>query len=300
MSSESPLLPPAPRWSAAHLAGLLVANLTLAFGPFLVRLADTGPVATGFWRLAIALPLLALLALREGPAQRRLGWRTLAVVVGAGLFFALDIGSWHMGIEATRLGNAALFGNAGSLILMVWGLIAAGRRPHALKIGAIGAAMGGAALLHGSSLDLSRGNFHGDLLSILAGLFYACYILMLQPARARLGQFTLLTCSTLAGVPVLLGIALLRNEAILPGDWTPLVILALSSQVVGQGLLVYSLRHFPPLMIGLALLTQPAISATLGWVAFGETLSAGDIAGMLLLAGALVLARVADRPARPA
>ena len=45
-------------------------------------------------------------------------------VIGAGVFFALDLASWHIGIQQTRLGNASLFGNAGSIILMIWGLIA--------------------------------------------------------------------------------------------------------------------------------------------------------------------------------
>ena len=69
--------------------------------------------------------------------------------------------------------------------------------------------------------------------------------------------------------------------------------LALSSQVAGQGLLVYALKHFPPLIIGMALLTQPALAAAIGWLAFGEVLSLLDIAGMVLVAGALVLAKSA-------
>ena len=44
---------------------LLVGNAALAFGPWLVRLADTGAVAAGFWRLALALPFLAIL----GPGE---------------------------------------------------------------------------------------------------------------------------------------------------------------------------------------------------------------------------------------
>ena len=49
-------------------------------------------------------------------------------------------------------------------------------------------------------------------------------------------------------------------------------------------------------MIGLALLTQPAIAATIGWLAFGEVLTPGDIVGMVLLAGALAIAKAGDRP----
>ena len=74
--------------------------------------------------------------------------------------------------------------------------------------------------------------------------------------------------------------------------------LAVSSQVVGQGLLVFSLRHFPPLIIGMALLTQPALAALVGWLAFGEMLVPLDILGMVLVGAALVLARAPGRGGR--
>ena len=72
--------------------------------------------------------------------------------------------------------------------------------------------------------------------------------------------------------PMLLPISLGLGERILPHDWTPLLIFALSSQVIGQGLLVYSIGTLPPLVVVLALLTQPAISALIGWFAYGESL----------------------------
>jgi len=277
------------------LLALLLANLALALGPWFVRLADTGPVSAGFWRLTIALPVILALSLREPAARRRLSGATLAIVAGAGVFFALDLASWHVGIAATKLGNASLFGNAGSVILMAWGLIAARRAPRVLELAAILAALAGAALLMGGSLEISHASFVGDLFCLLAGLFYAVYILLLRPARARLGQFSLLFWSTLTGAPILLAVAALLGERIVPHDWTPLLILAMSSQVIGQGLLIYSLKNFTPLVIGLALLTQPAVSALTGWLAFGETLGAGDVLGMVLLAGALAMAKAGDR-----
>lgn len=288
---------PARSWSPLHLAALLTANLALALGPLLVRLADTGPVAAGFWRLTLALPIIFALSLREPSHRRRVAGGTLALVAGAGVFFALDLASWHIGIAATKLGNASLFGNSGSVILMAWGLIAARRAPRMLELAAIAAAIGGAALLMGGSLEVSHQSFVGDLFCVLAGLFYAAYILMLSPARAQLGQFSVLLWSTLAGAPVMLGVALWMGEAIVPSDWTPLLILAMSSQVLGQGLLIYSLKNFTPLVIGLTLLTQPAVSALTGWLAFDERLSAPDIVGMLLLAAALAMAKAGDKPA---
>lgn len=285
-------------WSARHLAALLLANASLALGPMLVRLADTGPVAAGFWRLMIAMPFVLLLSLGEPAPQRRVGGMALFMVLGAGVAFALDLAAWHVGIENTKLANASVFGNGGSVILMAWGLIAARRLPRLLELAAITAALTGAALLMGGSLEISRVNLMGDLFSLIAGFFYAVYILMIGSVRGRLGQYSLLFGSMYASVPLMLLMAWLRGEAVIPHDWTPLVALAFTSQLVGQGFLVYSLRHFPPLVIGLALLTQPAIAATTGWLIFGEVLTSRDVVGMMLLAGALAMARTGDRPAK--
>lgn len=53
-----------------------------------------------------------------------------------------------------------------------------------------------------------------------------------------------------------------------------------------------ALSQKKPLVIGLALLTQPAIAALVGYSVFGEVLSALDVVGMVLLGSALVAARV--------
>lgn len=280
------------RAGAWHLAALIGGNAALALGPWLVRLTDTGPVAAGFWRMLLPLPLFAWLAWRE-----RATWtaapRTVWLLLAAGAFFAADLASWHIGIEQTRLGNATLFGNAGSLLLVIWGVIALRRAPSRPEILALAAAFGGAAILLGRSLEISTTSLIGDLLCLLAGVFYVFYLVPAQRARETLGQWSVLALVCAAAAPPLLLIALVRGEPVLPGasGWLPVVALAISSQIVGQGLLVFALKHFSPLIIGMALLTQPALAAVVGWLAFGETLGALDLAGMALVSAALVLAR---------
>jgi drug/metabolite transporter (DMT)-like permease len=274
---------------------LIVGNVVLALGPWSVRLADTGPVASGFWRLTLALPLLALMA---GLNKQRLTGFTKGVwlaVAGAGAFFALDLAAWHVGIQSTKLGNASLFGNSGSIILMAWGLIALRRPPRATEALAFLAAIGGTAILMGRSLEIGAATFHGDLLCLLAGFFYAFYILLLGSARATLGNWSILFWSSVCGAPMLLLFACALGEQIWPHNWWPLAALALGSQVIGQGLLIYSLRHFSNLVIGLALLTQPAVSVLAGWFAFGETLGLLDGLGMALVAAALVIVRAGEK-----
>ena len=283
---------------AWHFAALIAGNVALALGPWMVRLADTGPVSSAFWRLFLPIPLIAFLAWR-GRLPGKLDWRLAGIVLAAGLFFALDLASWHIGIERTRLGNAVLFGNSGSVILMLWGLIALRRAPSWREGGGVAAALLGAAILLGRSLEISTETFVGDLFCLFAGLCYAFYLLPAQKARTAMGQWGVLLLVSLAASPALLGMALLAGEPVWPGEagWGPLLLLALSSQIVGQGLLIYSLRYFPPLIIGMALLTQPAVAAVVGWLVFGELLMPLDMVGMALVAAALMLAKSAP-PAR--
>jgi drug/metabolite transporter (DMT)-like permease len=105
----------------------------------------------------------------------------------------------------------------------------------------------------------------------------------------------LLLLVTIMGAGLLLPLSLALGETVWPNDWTPLLIFALSSQVLGQGLLVYAIGALPPLIVGLALLTQPAISALIGWLAYRETLSLVDWIGAVAIAAALVLVRLPAR-----
>ncbi|KPF81544.1 MAG: DMT family transporter [Sphingomonadales bacterium] len=288
-----------PRPNPWHFVALLGGNFALALGPWFVRMADSGPVSAGFWRLFLPLPVLAILAVRQrGPVRAVAPLSAWLLIAIAGVAFALDLASWHIGIAYTRLGNASLFGNSGSLILMVWGLIAARRLPRPIELAAIVAAISGAAILLGRSLEIDHVTLIGDLFCILAGVFYFFYIMLLQGARDRFESWELLFTSTLASAPVMLAIALWLGEPVWPHVWWPLVALAFCSQVVGQGLIVFALRHFSALIIGVVLLTQPAVSILIGWLVFGETMGPLDAIGMALIAAALLLGRLGETKSR--
>lgn len=283
-SSSNPALWP--------VVALIAANTSLAFGPWLVRLADTGPVASAFWRIALATPLLLAVATwRHRPAIARLPavlWLTLLV---SGVAFAADLAAWHVGILQTTIANATLFGNSASLIFPIYGFIVARALPRRGQALALILALAGGGLLMGRSAELSPDNLVGDLLCVLAGVLYAVYFIAMSGVRARLDAVPALALSSLASVAPLLLFALLLGEQILPGNWTPLILLALCSQVIGQGLMIYALGHLSPLVVGIGLLVQPAIGATIGWLVYGERLGALDLVGAALVAAALVLVR---------
>jgi drug/metabolite transporter (DMT)-like permease len=277
---------------------LLIGSSLLAVGPWLVRLAGVGPVAAGFWRLALALPFLFLIARLAKQPVHWPGRGLTALVALAGFFFAADLAAWHVGIHMTKLANATLFGNVSSFAFAAWGLWLVRSWPTAVQGSALILAALGAALLMGSSADVSLRHLEGDLLALFAGILYTGYLIAVQRARGTLAPLPLLFLASAFGAAMLLPLSLALGERIVPENWTFVLVLALSSQVIGQGLLVYAIGSLSPLLVGLTLLTQPAISALVGWWAYGETLSPLDWAGAAAIGAALVLVRLPERGLR--
>lgn len=275
----------------AALVAVALANVALAFGPLFVRLADVGPVAAAFWRLALATPVLlgAALVMGQKPVASAKGlWGVLAL---AGLAFAADLASWHVGIVRTTLANSTLFGNSATLIYPVYGFLAARMWPSRPQAAALLLAAVGGGLLLGRSAELSSRHLAGDLFCLLAGVLYAVYFILMARARERMAPVPALALSSLATVPPLLVLAVALGEPVWPDNWWPLVALAVVSQLIGQGLMIYALGHLSPLIVGIALLIQPVVAATLGWIVYDERLAAADLFGALLVAAALVLVR---------
>lgn len=270
----------------------LLGSAVLSAGPLLVRLADVGAPQSAFWRLAIGAPLLFLLVravegrgahLRPGTHA---GWLALA-----GLFFAADLAAWHYGIALTTLANSTLLANSTAFLFPVWGYLVIRRWPTRRAALALSLAAAGIAVLVGRSASLSPTNLSGDLLCLLAAIFYTGYLVVMERTRRGTTALAALAWATLAGAAILLPVALLAPGAFWPEDWRPLVILALSSQLLGQGLIIYALPHLPPIASGIGLLIQPVFSASLGYSWYGETLAPPDMAGMALIFVAILLVR---------
>lgn len=270
----------------------LLGSIILSAGPLFVRLADVGAVQSAFWRLAIGAPMLILLVRAvEGrfpslPKGSALIWLLLG-----GFFFAADLGSWHLGIERTTLANSTLLANATAFLFPVWGYLVVRRWPTPFAAVALLLAAVGILTLAGDSASVSPTNLRGDLFCLLAAVFYTGYLIVMNRARAGQSALSALGFATAAGALFLLPVALIAEGNFWPQDWTPLLLLALSSQVAGQGLVIYALPHLPPLASGIGLLVQPLFSSLLGFLWFAEILTSVDVVGMALIFVAILLVR---------
>src|SRR3546814_12603241 len=114
----------------------------------------------------------------------------------------------------------------------------------------------------------------------MAALFYTIYLIAIGTLRERLQPMPTLALATVAGAAVAFIVSSYGEASILPGSWGPLLMLAVSSQVVGQGLLCYALGHMEPVVAGFFRFVCPFTPRTGGWVVFGQRCGAVEFIEM--------------------
>jgi drug/metabolite transporter (DMT)-like permease len=275
------------------LPALLLGGIAIGFSPIFVRLSELGPIATGFYRLLLALPLLWLWmrweARRATPAT---AWLPMAV---PGTLFAGDILFWHWSITYTTVANATLFANLAPVVVTfgAWFYL----REHISFRFLVGMAlaMGGAALLVNASAALGARFVLGDVLGLVTACFFGSYVVAVARLRDRYAASTIMFYSSAVTCVLLLAATLVSGEGLLPSTahgWIALLALAWISQAMGQGLIAYALGHLPASFSALAILIEPLTAAILGWVWLGEQLGVLQaIGGVIVLAGITVARR---------
>jgi drug/metabolite transporter (DMT)-like permease len=273
------------------LAVLVIGACVIGLAPILVRLSGAGPAATGFWRLLFALPVLALLA-RQATGGLAAPSR---FALAAGVVFAFDLAFWHYAIVSTSVSKATVLSNITPVVVIAASWLFFRIRPAPAFLVAVALSMTGAAVmaLARSAGPTGSNPLLGDILSIVTSVWYASYFLAVGAARRYQGAAEVMFWSSLTGAPVLLVAAWLLDEPIVPhaaGAWTACVGLGVV-HVGGQGAIAWSLGRLTPATAAVTVLVQPVVTTFLGWILFGELLTAWQAVGAALVLGGVVLAQ---------
>jgi drug/metabolite transporter (DMT)-like permease len=251
-----------------------------------------------------ALPLLALLARRE---SRLYGPRTradLRLTAVAGLFFAIDLIVWARAIEDVGAGLATVLGNLQVVLVGVLAWAFLRERPERRMFVATPIVLIGVILISGvvGSGTYGRDPARGVVYGLLTAIAYAGFILCLRHGNNDLRRPAgpLFEATATAAVFALVLGAALGDLHVVP-SWPEhgwLLLLALSSQVMGWLLISISLPRLPAAVTSVTLTTQPVGSVLLAVLIFSESPSVYQFIGVaVVLAGVLV---ASFRPRRAA
>ncbi|MDH5631613.1 MAG: DMT family transporter [Gammaproteobacteria bacterium] len=265
------------------LTALLSGAVLIGFSPILVRLSDTSPLASAFFRVFLSLPLLWLAARVYAPTKSATEFSPRLLLPG--IFFAGDLALWHMSIEHTLVANATLLANAAPVFVVFGSWLVLKETINRQFLAGLAIVATGVLLLMGQSMKLGVDNVVGDLLGIGTAVFYAGYILSMRYLRAWYPTVTLMWWSSLVTSICLFPLALVGSENFVPGGWqgwAVLLALAWFAHAGGQGLITFALAHLPAAFSSVTLLVQPIFAGLLAWVIFSEQLNAVQLAGMAI------------------
>ena len=288
---------------ARHAGRAAVAGaLTIAFSAIIVRKADVAPATAAFFRCAYAVPVLGLLAWSE---RRRFGPRTRREVhysLWAGLFFAADLIFWHYSIADVGAGLATVLGNLQVVLVGLIAWMTLGERPDPRVVMAVPIALLGVVLISGVIGSGAYGDdpVRGGIFGVATGLTYAGFILVLRQSGRDTRRFAapLFEATAFAAVFGLIGGLVIGDIDVVPSlpEHAWLVLLALSSQVVGWLLISIALPRLPAALTSVLLTIQPVGSVALGVVLLGEEPSVLQLLGVAAIVSGIVVATARRTP----
>ena len=283
--------------------------LALAFGAFAIGFAPVfaafalkpeyggfGPASIGFYRILFALPLMWLV-LWITPSKldslSKSQKRPIGLLALSGVFFAIDLVSWHWSIKYTSIANATLLANFAPLWVTLWARNLFGEKIQTRFFIALGIAIIGATILMRTSFQLKPEQLLGDLLSLLTAISYGSYMLTVKKLRETCPPQQIMAWSGLFAVPIMFFAAMISGESMISpqlNGWAILIGLALISHFAGQSLIAYAFGHLPASLTSLNLLLQPVFAAALGWLLLSQAMVGKQMIGAIIILSALTIA----------
>jgi drug/metabolite transporter (DMT)-like permease len=274
--------------SARTLGVLAVVGLVVAFSlsSTLVKRAESPGVLVAFWRLVIVTVLWNLvLAL----TRRRVTVQDARQVVVPGVFFGLNLAVFFAGATHNSVANAALIGSVAPFLIVPVGawLFKESFDPRALLFALL--AFGGLTLVLLSAPPGGDASLEGNVFGVIAMLLLVAYVASTRYFRRAMDVTTFMaTICPIAAVAVL-PVALAHGDVLeLSGTgWKYTVILALTSGITAQGLLVYAQKTIQIGTIAISQVAQPALAVVWSYLLLSEVINGRQALGIAIVMAGL-------------
>jgi len=286
------------------LAGAVAGAMCISASAVLFTLADVQPVTAAFYRCVLPLPALAVLAVAEHrrDGRRRLASRACSAL--AGFFLALNLVFWIHAIADVGAGAATVLGNLQVIFVgpLAWAVFR--ERLDRRLLATVPVVLVGVVLVSGM-LGHDGTGLHpvaGVLFGLATSVTYACFLLILRRAAGHTpyvaSQLFDATAGAAAGALLLGASSGGMQLAISLRSLMWLLVLTLTSGIVGWLLITASLPHMSSTAAAVVLLLEPAGALVLAGVTLGQRPSLLQLTGAALIcAGVLIVARGEARTA---
>ncbi|MBN3926496.1 MAG: DMT family transporter [Nostoc sp. NMS4] len=239
---------------------------------------------------SIAPSLIDNQSIEHKPFTSQEVWLLLAMGTSAGTYLLL----WAWALSQTSVANVALLSNLNSLFVALAGYLLFGRRfDNRFVIGLV-IALGGAIAFELNKVQFATDQILGDALALLTAVFMATCMLLIERLRTRFSTATIMLWRCGVTTMFLLPVLPFLEDRLLPYSWMGwffIIFQALFCQVLGQGLLAYSLSRISSGVVAVTLLLEPVLASIFAWFIFSEQVGLFDWATFAVVLMGIYLAQ---------
>lgn len=288
---------------------LSIALIAVSLAAIFIRLSELeiSPNATIFNRLWIATVAIAFWRVLENskvknsttndqpqdsPASDKS--RQTVLLLSMGIVSSISLILWAWSLTQTTVANSVVIRNLTPVFTTLGGIILGQAIYQKFMLGMVIALLGAISIGIGD-FEYSMMNVWGDLAALVSAMFYGINLLIVERLRLKLKSTEIILWRCFLGTLVILPFAILTEGPIFPDSklgWLSVIALALVCQLLGQGLLIYSLKKVSSAFVSVLLLLEPAISALLAWIVFAESLTLANGLGFLVILVGVYIAKL--------
>lgn len=268
----------------------------IGFAPIFVKWSDLSPAAITFWRMLLALPLLTGFnyVINKKIFFRVKSKKTIFYTALASLAFTTDLTLWHYSMNITSVANATIIVNSAPIFVALLAFIIYKELPAKgfgksfliTYVGIIGLII--------FSNNYANGKIFGDLLCMIAAIFYAVYLLIISKLNKETSLniifYTTFFCCLFSLVPIMI-----NSKSFIPisnFEWINMFLMAFLCQFGGQFLITFGIGKISASNGSIGLLMQPLTATLLAALIFSEILNLMQIVFVFITLAGIYLARL--------
>ena len=279
---------------------LFVGIVSISFAAIFIRFCDDVPaIMIATYRLCIASVILLVFSRIQGVSFRTVSRRDMVLSLAGGVFLGLHFIFWTTSLKYTSVASSVVLVTTNPIFVGIFSWLFLKEKQYAEIIaGTILCLLGSVVIAAGDSglhslILLDKKALTGDVLALMGAVMGSAYLLTGSRVRERLDILTYITIVFTASALFLIGTSFVMGispAGYRPSSYMYMVLLAVIPQLVGHTSINWALEHLRAGMIAISILGEAIGATILAYLFFGETVSTFQVAGMVLIFAAIIIA----------
>lgn len=273
---------------------IIVGVVGISLSSIFVKYSSAPSAVTAAYRLLWTILLMSPVTFGRREIRQELfhvSRRNLLLSILSGVFLAFHFTLWFESLHHTSVASSTTIVCTEVIwVSLGYALFLKGRM-SLRSVLAIAVTLVGSALIAFADSSAGGAHLYGDLLSLLAAITVAAYVLLGRVVRESVSTtvYTFIVYASCAAM--LLLFCLVQRNSLFGYGFSGILVgllLAVFSTILGHSIFSWCLKYFSPSFVSASKLCEPVVAAILAGFLFGETPAALQLAGGALILGGVL------------